>query len=46
MIKAKASVLVVEAGRTFLMNGVIDEADRAGMVVVAHEREDNLYSSG
>jgi len=41
MIKAKASVLVVEAGRTFLMNGVIDEADRAGMVVVAHEREDN-----
>ncbi|MFH1096716.1 MAG: UDP-2,3-diacylglucosamine diphosphatase LpxI [Candidatus Desantisbacteria bacterium] len=41
MIKAKASVLVVEAGRTFLMNDLINEADRAGMVVVAHEGEDN-----
>ncbi|MDI6781944.1 MAG: UDP-2,3-diacylglucosamine diphosphatase LpxI [bacterium] len=35
MIKSGAVVLAVEAGRTFLVNGLIEEADVNGLVVVA-----------
>lgn len=35
MLKSGAGVLAIEAGRTFLVNGLIEEADRNGLVVVA-----------
>ncbi len=35
MIESGAEVLAVEAGRTFLVNGLIEEADMNGLVVVA-----------
>jgi DUF1009 family protein len=35
MIKSEASVLAIEAGRTFLVNGFLEEADMNGLVVVA-----------
>ncbi|MBI4778520.1 LpxI family protein [Candidatus Desantisbacteria bacterium] len=35
MVKSGASVLAVEAGRTFLVKGVIEEADMNGLVVMA-----------